>query len=261
MGHPVRCGRTGPFDWPIIHGMREHAEQATGQHHERRTRPLRIGIAVPMANPTVEPELRTLLPADVDVLVTRSVADGDSRARLIAYFENLDAALRSFGGMALDAFGFACTASSYLVEPDRERSSCERHAKAYGFPVVTACSAIEETLRDRGARRLAVASPYPPWIVEACEAHWTRRGFEVIASSSAVEHMADTRAIYDLDPRAAAEHFAQTLAGVAADALLITGTGLPTLDLVEPLQRQLGLPVVTSNRCLARALLQRAGIA
>lgn len=259
MGHPVRCGRTGPFDWPIIHGMREHAEQEPGEKRERRTRPLRIGVAVPMANPTVEPELRTLLPAGIDLLVTRSVASGDSRTRLLAYFENLDESLRSFGGMALDAFGFACTASSYLVEPLRERSSCERHAEAFGFPVVTACAAIEATLRDRGARRLAIASPYPPWIVRACDAHWTRRGFEVITSSSAVEHMDDTRAIYDLDPRAASEHFARTLSGVTADALLITGTGLPTLELVEPLQQRLGLPVVTSNRCLARALLARAG--
>lgn len=220
----------------------------------------RIGIAVPMANPTVEPELRALFPPGVDMLVTRSVASGDSRARLLAYFEGLADSLRSFGGMALDAFGFACTASSYFVDPERERSDCERLAGEFGFPVVTACAAIEERLRQRGVRRLAIASPYPPWIVEACDAHWTRRGFEVAASSSAVERMADTRAIYDLDPRAAANQFARTLSGVAADALLITGTGLPTLELVEPLQQRLGLPVVTSNRSLARACLHRAGV-
>jgi maleate isomerase len=99
---------------------------------------LRIGIATPMANPTVEPELRALFPDSVNMLVTRSVADGDSRMRLVAYFENLETSLNSFGGLELDAFGFACTASSYLVEPGRENRRCAELTERFGYPVITA---------------------------------------------------------------------------------------------------------------------------
>ncbi|MEE4173543.1 MAG: hypothetical protein V2I57_04760 [Xanthomonadales bacterium] len=224
---------------------------------------LRIGIATPMANPTVEPELRALFPQNVNMLVTRSVAAGDSRTRLVAYFDGLEASLRSFGGLQLDAFGFACTASSYLIEPGLENQRCIELTELFGYPVLTAGQAIEQILREENVQRLAIASPYPAWIAEACSAHWTRRGFDVVAATTAAAGMTDTRDIYALDPEAVCTRFIEDLAGgdqprLRADALLVTGTGLPTLPLLEPLRERLGLPVFSSNACLAEACLQAA---
>jgi maleate isomerase len=223
----------------------------------------RIGIATPMANPTVEPELRALFPDSVNMLVTRSVAAGDSRTRLLAYFETLETSLESFGGLELDAFGFACTASSYLLEPGRETRRCAELAERFGYPVITASDAIEQALRRDGVKRLAIASPYPAWIAEACAAFWSRQGFDVVATTTAAAGMTDTRDIYSLDPEAACARFVEDLARdgatASADALLVTGTGLPTLPLLAPLGDALGLPVFSSNRCLADACLLAAG--
>ena len=223
---------------------------------------LRIGIATPMANPTVEPELRALFPAHVNMLVTRSVATGDSRTRLVTYFESLESSLESFGGLKLDAFGFACTASSYLLEAGQEPQRCDELSAQFACPVITASQAIEQALRGRGVRRLAIASPYPTWIAEACTAFWTRQGFDVVAATTAAAGMTDTRAIYALDPEQACARFAEDLsreAGtVTADVLLVTGTGLPTLPLLAPLGEALGLPVLSSNGCLADACLRAA---
>jgi maleate isomerase len=222
----------------------------------------RIGIATPMANPTVEPELRALFPADVNMLVTRSVAAGDSRTRLLAYFEYLERSLESFGGLELDAFGFACTASSYLLEPGLEHRRCAELSDRFTYPVITASQAIEQALRSRGVKRLAIASPYPAWIAEACRAFWTRTGFDVVAATTAAAGMTDTRGIYALDPEQACARFVEDLSRVEAtgraDALLVTGTGLPTLPLLGPLGDALGLPVLSSNGCLAEACLRAA---
>ncbi|MEM1413192.1 MAG: hypothetical protein AAGH19_12620 [Pseudomonadota bacterium] len=220
--------------------------------------PLRIGIATPMANPTVEPELRALFPPEVNMLVTRSVAEGDSKTRLIRYFKQLPETLDSFGGMRLHAFGFACTASSYLLDAGLEKKTCAALAKRHGYSVITASGAIKAALHQQRIRRLAIASPYPAWIATACAAFWERQGFDVVASSSAAERMEDTRAIYTLDPLKAAEHFTADFTGVEADALLITGTGLPTLPLLDSVEQALDLPVLTSNQCLAKACLAAA---
>ena len=225
-------------------------------------RTLRIGIATPMANPTVEPELRALFPGTVNMLVTRSVATGDSRTRLVAYFESLETSLESFGGLKLDAFGFACTASSYLLEPGVETRRCAELSEQFAYPVITASQAIEEALKSRQVKSLAIASPYPAWIAEACTAFWSRKGFDVVAATTAAAGMADTRDIYSLDPEAACARFVEDLgrnpATRTADALLVTGTGLPTLPLLKPLGEALALPVLSSNGALADACLHAA---
>lgn len=220
----------------------------------------RIGIATPQANPTVEPELAQLWPAGVSMLVARLVSRGEPRQRLLDYFTRLDTTMQQFGGLQLDAFGFACTASSYLLEDGIEAAACQGLAETFGYPVITAAAALEQSLHAIGASRLAIASPYPEWIHELCMRHWQRRGFEVVAGTSASAQTRDTVNIYSLDPHQAAAHFVSQLQGVQADALLITGTGMPTLPLIPTLEAQLGLPVLSSNLCLARACLKAAGV-
>jgi maleate isomerase len=74
--------------------------------------------------------------------------------------------------------------------------------------------------------------------------------------------MTNTRDIYSLDPEQACARFVEDLARdgatASADALLVTGTGLPTLPLLAPLGDALGIPVFSSNRCLADACLRAA---
>jgi maleate isomerase len=117
-------------------------------------------------------------------------------------------------------------------------------------------------LRNSGVERLAIASPYPAWIVEACTEFWTGKGFDVVAATTAAARMTDTRDIYSLDPEQACARFVEDLSreagAVTADVLLVTGTGLPTLPLLAPLGEALGLPVLSSNGCLAHACLRAA---
>ena len=68
----------------------------------------RVGILTPMANPTVEAELRRLLPSEIDYVVARLVSDAaDPPERLIGYAREAGAAADQFGGMTLAALGFA----------------------------------------------------------------------------------------------------------------------------------------------------------
>ena len=80
----------------------------------------RIGLVTPQANPTAEPEIGLLLPAGVSLIATRCTSGGDPAQRFRDYLEQLPDTLLSFDTLPLDAACFACTASSYLVEPARE---------------------------------------------------------------------------------------------------------------------------------------------
>jgi maleate isomerase len=102
--------------------------------------------------------------------------------------------------------------------------------------------------------------PYPHWLLTAAEAHWRGRGFQVADHYSLEPNQGDTRAIYALSPARAAEQIKSRWQNCEADAYLITGTGLPTLQAVADLAMVLSAPVLSSNLCLAWATLQAAGV-
>ncbi|HZY15808.1 MAG TPA: aspartate/glutamate racemase family protein, partial [Ramlibacter sp.] len=220
-----------------------------------------FGVAVPQANPIVEPEFAALMPAGVGVIATRLQGSrSDSRNRLVQYLENLDASLEAFDTARPDALGYACTGTSYLVDGAEERQRLEALAQRFGYPIVTAADAIVDALAELGMRRIAVLAPYPQWMADASHRYWEQRGLAVVAAARTTADAEDTRHIYRIRTAAVLET-ARALDASSADVVLMTGTGMPTLRAIPEVARMTGKPVLSSNLCLAWALLRRAGVA
>jgi maleate isomerase len=205
-------------------------------------------LLTPMANPTVEREMRRLLPPECDYLVGRLVAtERDSQARLRQYAERLNSSLKQFGGIVLNSIAFACTASSYLVGREGE----DRIAAETNVPILWAARTISDLLADLGAKRIVVISPYPEEIHLAGLAYWRSSGLLVTDHHRIEIGSPDTRSIYALKPDAAKNALA--LARKAKpDVILLSGTGMPTLKLIDPAGEP---PVISSNYCLARMII------
>lgn len=220
----------------------------------------RIGIVTPQANPTVEPEIGLLLPAKVSMVVARCTSRGEPEQRLREYFERLGDTLLRFDTMPLDAVGFACTGSSYLLGEQAEERTLAALSEQFGYPVISAAQAIDAALRFLGAKRIALACPYPTWLLNAAHDYWSERGYEIADGSSVQPDAGDTRAIYALQGDEAGVAIRRMFDGVEADVLLITGTGMPSLRLVAELSAEQSVPVLSSNMCLAWECLRRADI-
>jgi maleate isomerase len=233
------------------------------QSHESREygRNGLFGILTPQGNPTVEPELGILLPAGSAMLSARSTSASPSlRERLIDYGEALETTVSSFGDIVFDAIGFACTGSSYLFDPRHEQRILESVENVRGCAVITAAQAVADALESLAIRRIALLSPYPEWLTAACRAHWEGKGFVVTAvlqmpaSGSGGGH-----GIYALTTPTVLKA-ARAFQTENAQAILITGTGMPSLRTILTLEAEQTLPVLSSNLCLAWSLAQRTGV-
>jgi maleate isomerase len=218
-----------------------------------------IGLLTPQANATAETEFWIMAPTGLSLLTGRLTSPAAAmNERLIYYLEQLDASLDQFADAPLSAAAFACTGSSYLVGQAREEAIIEQVQSRRRLAVVTAAQALCLALRTLGARRLGLVSPYAPDLTEAGLEYWRRAGFYVAQVEPVAAHSPDGfHPIYTISARAVAR--AASRLNQSVDAIVLLGTGAPTLGAALELGSRPGPPILSSMLCLAWASLICAG--
>jgi len=226
--------------------------------------PVRIGVLLPPGNPTVEAELRRMAPSGVTVHLARLVVSPSAgpagvasgmEERTRGYLAALDGPARAIGAVAPSVVVLAHTSSSYLNGFAAEPALAQRLAALSGAPAVTAAGAVHAGLAALGVKRLALGTPYPEAIGALGRAYWQAAGFEVVSH----RRLGDIDDIYATTEEQARE-LARAADSPAADAVLLSGTGMPTVGVLEALERELGKPVVSSNQASLWQALRLAGL-
>jgi arylmalonate decarboxylase len=216
----------------------------------------KLGLIVPANNTVAEPELSPCLPAGVSLHATKMVRRGDTLAqRVDTMAAGLPDACEALHDSRVHAMAYGCMISCLLKGSDWTRETSEALGSA-AVPFQTAAGALFTALRHLAAKKVAVFSPYPETAAAMIPSYFATWGLEVVANvcRSALE---DPHVVVGTHP----EHLFRDLAGMPrADALCILATDLPTLAVLEPLERTWGGPVVTSNQSLLWWLLRAAGV-
>jgi len=208
------------------------------------------GMLVPQANTTVEPETARLLPQGHAFITARMVSAAPQMSqRLADYHAGLARWIAQFAGAPIDACGFACTGASYVFDPESEARRFEAAAEASGIPVVAAAPAVAAALHCLGARRIALVSPYDAALTHASKAYWMRHGFSVTQIEEVAPERAAFHPIYALGETAATGALAR-IDRARCEAIVILGTGLPSLSALAFRGEGATVPVLSSMLCL-----------
>jgi maleate isomerase len=206
---------------------------------------LRVGVVVPPANDTVEAELPSLLPSGIQCYVSRlPVGSGSLLERVHNYNVSFAETVSAFGGLELDVVYLACTGSSYLLGASSEHELADAvHRLHPRLGVLTAAQAIRQELERLKVRQVVLISPYPEELTALAVKFWTDWGFDVRSVQNIV-----TNRIYDTSSSDVREAVKLT-EHADGDVVLISGTGLPTVEVCRELQTTFVVPVLSSITC------------
>ena len=221
----------------------------------------RLAVATPQANPTIEAEVRRILPNDVDYCTLRLLSESsDPKTRLIEYLTSLPEIIKSqFSGLSVHSLLFGCTASSYLTDEKTEKNVLRLASEALGgAQVITATEAIKQYFSKNNIKKIGILTPYPKWLQQHAEKYWADHGVEVIATERVEIGSDDTYKIYDLSTNDARPGLVRLLKE-DCDAVLISGTGMPSLRLISELGSA-GKKIVSSNYAMTLIGLSYLGL-
>jgi maleate cis-trans isomerase len=224
----------------------------------------RIGVLVPPGNPTVEPEFYLMAPPGVTVHFARLQgfqslstpgASAGMEERTLAYLDELPGPAKALGSVNPSVVILAHTASSYASGFANEPQLLDRLSSLTGTTSLTAARAVLAALQHLGVKKLALGTPYPEAISAKGRAFWEAAGFDIVG----YHRLSGVQNIY-----AESEHRAYQLARQAdtpeADAVFLSGTGLPTVGVLEMLEQDLKKPVIGSNQASLWQALRLAGV-
>jgi maleate isomerase len=222
----------------------------------------RLGFLVPPGNPTVEAEMMALAPAGVSLHFHRMAAGGgvpgaldnqDERTRTM--IDGLDASVALLAMVKPGIIVIAHTATSYHLGRAREAELLARLSEASGTRVVTAFGSVIAALERLGVRRVALGAPYSAETTAQGRAHLEAHGFTVVKS----QNLPGVANIYD-ETAERAYGLARLVDRPEAEVVFLSGTGMPTLPVLELLEQDLQKPVLSSASAMMWHALRSCGV-
>jgi maleate cis-trans isomerase len=221
----------------------------------------RLGFLVPPGNPTVETEMIALAPEGVSVHFHRMVARGTPGSlagqseRNRTMIENIDIGIELLAMVKPYVIVVAHTATSYHLGRHGEADLLGRLEKSTSRRIVTEFGSVVRALERLNIRKLALGTPYSAEVTLQGKAHLEAHGFEVVK----FDNLKGFENIYDTT----AEHayaLARAVDTDDAEAVFLSGTGMPTVTVLGALEQDLGKPVISSASAMMWHALRLARV-
>jgi maleate isomerase len=209
-----------------------------------------FGLIALQSDETIEHDLRRLLPGpEVGIYTSRVPSESDVSTESLAQMETtLSAAAKLLPPpMNFDVVGYGCTSGTSVIGSENIAKLIARGCRVNH--VTEPVSALIAACRVLGVRKIAFLSPYVADVSQALRRVLAQNGLETTVFGSFDEgNEAKVARIAGHSIKAASLSLVE---GSQAEAIFLSCTNLQTLNVIDEIEAQCGLPVLSSNQVLA----------
>ncbi len=217
----------------------------------------RIGILIPSSNTTMEPEFNEMAPEGVSIHASRMKLVEVTEESLIKMEEYAERAAKLLVDANVDLIVYGCTTGSLVKGAGYDLELSNKLERACGRPVIATATAVLEALREVEAEKVCVATPYIEELNEKEKKFLEDNGFRVLKIKGlGIRKNVEIGKL----PPSTAYRLAREVFAPDADCIFISCTNFRTIEVIELLEEDLGVPIITSNQASMWAALKRLGI-
>jgi maleate isomerase len=230
----------------------------------------RIGLVYPNDSDS-DDEYGAMVPPGCSVHVARNDAPwaDDMVAAVRAQLTSgaIETAARMLAPVRPDAVAYACSSGSFAGGPEYHLGIVDALERTLGVPATTGTTASDVALRTIGARAISVVTPYEAARNDILVGVLEAQGYRVQAleaftgwRAALPEYQRVGLGLVDILGPDLAHRLGRRANRPDSDAVLIACTSFRTGPMIEPLERDLGKPVITANQAVMWHALRLAGV-
>jgi maleate isomerase len=214
---------------------------------------MRIGLIVPSSNTVMEPDFHRHFASPNVVSTTRILLEHVTReAETRMLQKDLPRAIQLIKTTAPDVVVFGCTSAGSLeglTHDDGIRELIEKQMRARAITVLRAVMTQLSLIRPQ---KIVVLTPYVEDLTSSIAGCIAEEGYSVTkAAGMGIEENLE---IGKVTPADIVRFVESQVERIDADCLFLSCTNWRAIETIEPLQKTLGIPVITSNQAAIDAV-------
>ncbi len=204
----------------------------------------KVGVILPSLNVTMEPELYRMAPEGVTFHFTRTFLAKGTKEGLESMQQDVEPCTKMLMTAEVDLILFGCTSGSLVGGLGFDTKIINQIEDISKIKAITTSTAVVEVLKAFNFGKITIGTPYIDEVNQLEKKFLEDSGFGVIDivgldyTTGAQLHKEDAETVYN---------FVRRLKLDGADCIFLSCTDFHSLDAIRYLERDIGLPVVTSN--------------
>jgi maleate isomerase len=216
----------------------------------------RVGLMIPSSNTMMEPDFARVLTPRATLHTARmfmkdTTAEGEYRM----LDEFAMGAARDLATARPDVVVFGCTSAGALRGNDYDDELCAWISAVTGVPTISTIRSVRTAIRESGAGRIGVITPYVAELNEKIKASIETDGVQVVRIDGL--GMTENFAIAGIGPDDIVDFAVRALADLDIELVFASCTNFGAMAAITGLSKRLGLPVVTSNQAVLTATVRQ----